>query len=612
MSLRPSRDVSVSRPHTSCSRDLQDVLCIGLKRLALQKRLNKDVAAPGDDANLQPQSPAQSSAGLAPGVFLSLSSLKAAVAELLAQDRTGGSSHWFHGPIKEWNVINVTDMTDLFKDATSFSQDLSGWDVSNVTSMSGMFSGATKFNGPIQNWVVEKVTSMNAMFAGAGAFNQDLSRWDVSKVTDMDGMFQSALSFNRPLQWGDRFKNVENASRMFWNAWKFNQDISDWNVSSLVRADWMFQNAVEFNQPLAAWAGTLKSINSMNRMFYNASKFDQDLSSWKVLSGTEMNLMFQRASLSSDSRKPGYRLDVPCQGANDYNPEAQENGGEVGDEQTLRHAVECVLMYNPTGSEPHPTYGPISKWKLGSNIKRLKELFKNAASFNQDLSQWDVSNIFDFTSMFENAAAFNQNIGSWKIRTDTRVGMARMFKGASSFNQDLSNWDVSRVVSTESMFQNATAFNSTFSTGNLLRNTNLKYMFASATSFNQPIEYWKLSERANTSYMFYGATRFAQTLGNWVLANPNYATDMFLQATNFQKALKDKRVQKPQLLNASANPMFKIEVEKSRAQDAKDTLEKRDRKRQSEAENRQNAGSSSGAGSSRQRIEAGYDSPVEL
>ena len=42
-----------------------------------------------------------------------------------------------------WDVSNITDMTELFKDKTtfSFSANISSWDVSNVTNMSAMFRG---------------------------------------------------------------------------------------------------------------------------------------------------------------------------------------------------------------------------------------------------------------------------------------------------------------------------------------------------------------------------------------------------------------------------------------------------------------------------------------
>ena len=50
------------------------------------------------------------------------------------------------GLIEEWDVSEVTDMEELFKDQKEFNADLSGWDVSKVTDVSCMFSRATAFN----------------------------------------------------------------------------------------------------------------------------------------------------------------------------------------------------------------------------------------------------------------------------------------------------------------------------------------------------------------------------------------------------------------------------------------------------------------------------------
>ena len=48
-----------------------------------------------------------------------------------------------------------------------FNQPIGNWDVSSVTNMSSMFKGATSFNQPIGNWDVSNVISMNHMFEGA-------------------------------------------------------------------------------------------------------------------------------------------------------------------------------------------------------------------------------------------------------------------------------------------------------------------------------------------------------------------------------------------------------------------------------------------------------------
>ena len=50
-----------------------------------------------------------------------------------------------YGPISEWDVSKVTDMSSLFAGLRYFNEDISDWDVSNVTNMSDMFYIAEKF-----------------------------------------------------------------------------------------------------------------------------------------------------------------------------------------------------------------------------------------------------------------------------------------------------------------------------------------------------------------------------------------------------------------------------------------------------------------------------------
>ena len=66
---------------------------------------------------------------------------------------------------------------------------ISNWDVSNVTDMSNMFKEATSFNQPIGDWNVSKVTNMSNMYFNAKSFNQPIGDWDLSNVTDKSSMF---------------------------------------------------------------------------------------------------------------------------------------------------------------------------------------------------------------------------------------------------------------------------------------------------------------------------------------------------------------------------------------------------------------------------------------
>ena len=92
-----------------------------------------------------------------------------------------------YGEIGDWDVSNVTDMSNVFADASSFNQPLNNWNVSKVKDMGEMFWGATSFNQPLNNWNVSKVTNMEAMFWGATSFNQPLhAPWYAVEQSDSE------------------------------------------------------------------------------------------------------------------------------------------------------------------------------------------------------------------------------------------------------------------------------------------------------------------------------------------------------------------------------------------------------------------------------------------
>merc|ERR1712113_1281585 len=83
-------------------------------------------------------------------------------------------------------------------------------------------------------------------------------------------------------------------------------------------------------------------------------------------------------------------------------------------------------------------------------VTDMTSMFENARAFNQDIGNWNTSEVTDMTSMFENAVAFNQNIGNWN--TSEVTYMRGMFYDARNFNQDIGNWDTSEVTRMWSMF----------------------------------------------------------------------------------------------------------------------------------------------------------------
>ena len=81
------------------------------------------------------------------------------------------------------------------------------------------------------------------------------------------------------------------------DATAFNQDISQWNVSSVTDTSNMFRGATSFNQDISQW--NVSDVTKMKYMFYDATTFDQNIGQWDIFSVKDMDYMFVRTTLST-------------------------------------------------------------------------------------------------------------------------------------------------------------------------------------------------------------------------------------------------------------------------------------------------------------------------
>jgi surface protein len=175
---------------------------------------------------------------------------------------------------------------------------------------------------------------------------------------------------------------------------------------------------------------------------------------------------------------------------------------------------------------------PLSSWKV-SNVTSMNQMFHGARAFNQNISKWDVSNVEDMLGMFLAAGAFNQPIEMWNVSNVT--DMTSMFERAVDFNQPLNGWNVSSVRETGQMFRRAVSFNQPLEDWDTSRVVIMDGMFDEASSFDQPLASWNVTSVTSMERMFAGAEKFNQPIGDWRVRTDCNMEEIFMDAINFKQ-----------------------------------------------------------------------------
>ena len=177
-----------------------------------------------------------------------------------------------------------------------------------------------------------------------------------------------------------------------------------------------------------------------------------------------------------------------------------------------------------------------------SNVTSMIYTFRQAYAFNQDINYWDVSKVRDMSWMFLVASAFNKPLNRWN--TSNVENMADMFAVTYNFNQDISNWNVSKVNTMRHMFAYTTNYNKPLTNWNTSNVRNMDRMFWESKAFNQPVAHLNISNVTTMVGMFSNNPVFNQRLNGWgsKLHNNVNLTNTFRGTTAFNQPLDQWKI----------------------------------------------------------------------
>lgn len=504
---------------------------------------------------------------------------------------------------EDWDVSSMVSTSQMFQGSDFQTDDLSSWDVGSNLNFYAMFNNCANFNGTVGGWDTSSATNMGYMFSGCTIFNKDLSSWDVSGVSSIIAMFYQADAFNNggqalstytggtPTGWnttalsGTGFTNcfretalnvdisgldlngVTSSTNVFQDNIVFNQDISDWDMSTVTSIQSWFYRCDAFNNggQALSWTTTaltncqtafyacvafnvsiddwdVSNVTSFNSMFFACSAYNQDMSSWTLNSstGVTMSQMFWNATAFNQDISDWDVSKVSTMYWMFYGATAFNNGGVALDWADTSEVTNMQYMLGGVNNTVSCKLNvDLSAWDT-SAVTDMRGLFQHNTSFNQDISDWDVSSVQDFYSTFNGATAFNNGgaalsdyngggaVLGWV--TTAATNMYSMFQNCDAFNQDVSGFDMNGVTDCQRMFNGCDIFNcggnSEMDNWDMSTVETMYEMFQNAEDFNIDIGSWSTSSCSNFYACFNSAETFNQDISTWDWSAIDSAQDL--------------------------------------------------------------------------------------
>ncbi len=458
--------------------------------------------------------------------------------------------------IDQWGTNQWTGFVSAFNGAINLVNNAPDTpDLSQVTSLNNTFSGATSIGASTEsgnwNWDTSTIIYLTNVFRGATSFDQDLSGWDISQVTDLSFMFVfgggDSLSYQNYdallISWSVQAVNsnmifhggnAEYCSLAAQNARNHLINNLNWSIADGgLNASLCANQAIQITSlPFANVLENQTSVTTLTVLNPNATTL-----SFSISGGNDMNLFsISSTGVVTFNNPPDFENPTSASGTNDYFVEITVSDNSIpvqSDTQLLKVSVQDVIEFNSnelfvtTWKTDNPGLTNDSSIRiyastLDNNFYRVDwngdgdfddfeedinytgiathdygvagtytiKIFGDFPAINMQLNQdreklisidqwgsnqWrsltyafdgainvvnnaidtpDLSLVSDISLMFSDATSIGNGNANWNWDTSTITDMSQLFTDATSFNENLSSWNIENVTNMELAFRN--------------------------------------------------------------------------------------------------------------------------------------------------------------
>lgn len=380
--------------------------------------------------------------------------------------------------LRNWNVSNVTDFSDMFNGATGLStlNDIRTWNISKAVDLSGMFANTKLTDVELTPWNVDTVKDFSGMFQNcADMATLNISTWNMERATNLANMFKGCKSLVTVVFGEHNVLAVTNGSTTTYIG--FDDTLTDRNaydgrwqlrggvwydgtqrlaerytlgsqISGTLTYDWQEDSpGGHFIKNPSAW-WTFDKVTGTLTIGIDAGATNLDI---PELAEELPWRLYQYQKFHDNMRAVVFRNDAaplnPAFWFKNYNFIERFEGGSMDPSKATSFSemfAGCTALRDLVG---------ISNWNLAS-ATNLSKMFYDCDSLATltGIARWNVSNVANFSNMF--AQALNDKgqvvgtglvdasaIKAWNFAS--AVTLENMFLNCKNLTTvDFSGWDV--------------------------------------------------------------------------------------------------------------------------------------------------------------------------